>query len=419
LSTLRERVRRDASKRAALDYLDDFAESFWCETDERVREIISNFEKSIGLTTSGQVALPGLGRIDLEGEAGRSSRTVVRSEQANRYQRIVNETQLPRLNKMIAVLNDEILDSPQLFTYVIVDDLDRDWVDEQLANDLIRCLFRAVLDLQRVKHLKVIVALRTNIFEHLNFGARTGGQEEKFRSLATQVHWTQRELAELADERVRVAGAKYGFQGIRDLLPPPSRQRGHPLNFVLDRTLMRPRDVIAFLNECLTNAHGKSRLAWTDLQRSEPEYSRKRLLALRDEWKPTFPEIDKVFNLFRACSREMSVDELTLRLDEAALLLAQGDFKGVRWMTELSEPLWSGSGSQDWAESYQPLVRMLYDIGFLGIVTRSTGLHFAYGDHGYADSLLHLREASGFRIHRAFWQALEILAKPQSEVVPS
>lgn len=415
-STLRERVRRDSSKRAALDYLDEFAESFWCETDERVREITSNFERKIGLTTSGQAALPGLGRFGLEGEASRTSRTELRSEQADRYQRIVNETQLPRLNKMISVLNDEILDSPQLFTYVIVDDLDRDWVDEQLANDLIRCLFRAALDLQRVKYLKIIVALRTNIFEHLNFGARSGGQEEKFRSLSSQVRWTSRELEELADERAKVAGAKYGFHGIRDLLPPPSRQRGNPLNFLLDRTLMRPRDVIAFLNECLANASGKARLTWSDLQRSEPEYSKKRLLALRDEWKPTFPDIDKVFGLFRGCPRTMTRDELTLRLDEAVLLPTQHDFAGVRWMTDLSEPLWSGSGTQDWAESYQPLVKMLYDIGFLVLGTNSTTWHYANGDVGYADSHANLNAASEFMVHRTFWSALDVVVKRQSAV---
>ena len=109
--------------------------------------------------------------------------TEVKSETVERFQRIVNETQLPRLNKMMEVLGDDILESFQNYTYVIIDDLDRDWVDETIANDLIRCLFRAVHDLARVKYLKVLVALRTNIFEELDFRRRTGGQEEKFRAL--------------------------------------------------------------------------------------------------------------------------------------------------------------------------------------------------------------------------------------------
>jgi hypothetical protein len=412
LSTLRDLVRRDTSKKAALEYLDEFGGSFWCETDERVREIISNFERKIGITTSGQATLPGLGGASFGGGVGNTTRSEVCTEQANRYQRIVNETQLPRLNKMIAVLDEDILDSPQVFTYVIIDDLDRDWVNEDLANDLIRCLFRATLDLQRVRNLKVVVALRTNIFEHLNFGSRTGGQEEKFRSLSHQVRWTRVELEALADERARIAAKRIGLtnvQCIRDLLPMPSRQRRDPFDFLLDRTLMRPRDVIAFLNECFSHTTGKSRLAWGDLQRSELEYSKKRLLALRDEWKPTFPDIDKVFQLFRRSVRELSRDQLTTVLDEAALLTTQDTFAGVRWMTDMTEALWSGTGSTDWATQYQELVKLLYDIGFIGIRESGRDLHYSYVDIGFADSLVNLGQASSFVVHPAFRAALDVV----------
>ena len=209
-TSLKDRIKRDRSKQAALDYLDEFAGSFWCETDERVREITTNFEKRIGLTVEGQVVLPGI-RSSLTGDTARYAASQVRTEEADRYQRIVNETQLPRLNKMIAVLNDEILDSHHLFTYIVIDDLDRDWIDDRLANTLIRCLFRATLDMQRVRNLKIVVALRTNIFDELDFGSQTGGQEEKFRDLSYKVRWNSRELETLANERTRVAAQRGGI----------------------------------------------------------------------------------------------------------------------------------------------------------------------------------------------------------------
>jgi hypothetical protein len=410
-ATLMERVKRDTSKRAALEYLDEFGESFWCETDERVREITTNFERKVGISTEGQATLPGIGRATGNLSAGRGSASTTRTELADRYQRIVNETQLPRLNKMIAVLDEEILESKQHFTYLIIDDLDRDWVDEQLANDLIRCLFRAALDLQKVRNLKIVVALRTNIFEHLNFGSRSGGQEEKFRALAFHVRWSPRELEDLADERSRAAAQIAGFEGvssIRDLLPAKTKQRGDPLGFMLNRTLMRPRDVIAFLNECLLTAAGKSRLAWSDITSAELRYSQKRLLALRDEWKPTFPGIDRVLHLFQGCAALMTREDLGDRLDSAALLPAQEGFTGVLWMTQLSEPLWNGIGTREWPELYQPLVALLYDIGFLGIRTRGTRVHYSYVSPGHADSVSHLGPSSTFSVHPAFRAALDI-----------
>jgi len=197
LQTLRQRIRRDSGKRAALDYLDEFEGRFWSETDERVRDITERFEKRIEADTKASIGVKQLAGFGAGVGTSEALSTEVRTEQAERFQRIVNESQLPRLNKMMTVLDEDILDSSQLFTYVVIDDLDRDWVDERVANDLIRCLFRTVLDLKRVRNLKVLVALRTNIFEELRFGERSGGQEEKFRSLVLQMRWTKRALAQM------------------------------------------------------------------------------------------------------------------------------------------------------------------------------------------------------------------------------
>ncbi|MHB8435830.1 MAG: P-loop ATPase, Sll1717 family, partial [Acidimicrobiales bacterium] len=219
---------------------------------------------------------------------------------------------------------------------------------------------------------------------------------------------------QLADERARVAAERIrltNVQRIRDLLPTPSKQHGNPFEFLLDRTLMRPRDVIAFLNECLTHAVGKNRITWADLQRSELEYSKKRLLALRDEWKPTFPDIDKVFQLFRRCTIELTRGDLTSLLDEAALLPTQDTFAGVRWMTTMTEALWSGNSRSDWSEQYQELVKLLYDIGFLGVRGLARDLHYSYTDIGFCDSLVNLAEASSFVVHPAYRAALDVVSR--------
>lgn len=411
LESLRARFTRDSSKRAALDYLEEFGESFWETTDVRVREITSNFEKRIGMT-GGLAATAGVASGSLSGTFQNSSNVQERTEEAERYQRIVNETQLPRLNKMLDVLDEDILDD-QNYVYVVIDDLDRDWVDDYLANALIRCLFRAVLDLQRVRFLKIIVALRTNIFEYLDFGSRMGGQEEKVRSLAVSMRWSDTELRELVDRRVQAAAEMWqttGIMSLSSILPTNRSKLGLPWSFIVRRTLRRPRDVIAFLNEALALAAGKNRLRWEDLQAAEQPYSDKRLLALRDEWKPTFPGIDRVLHLFRAAPLELTFETLADRLNEAALLPADRDFQGVLWMTPASEPLWSGLGTAAWEDVYQPLTRILYDIGFLGIRERGAKTHYSYNSPGYADLPSHLRGDITFRVHGAFRPALAIAA---------
>jgi energy-coupling factor transporter ATP-binding protein EcfA2 len=409
IAGLIERIRKDASKKLALDYFNDYEGKFWCETDQRIKDIITKFEERIDSEAQASLGVAHL--ANLKGGIGSviASSTEVRAEQIARFQLIVNETQLPRLNKMIDVLGDDILESPQNFTYVIIDDLDRDWVDETVSNDLIRCLFRAVRDLRRVRNLKIIVALRTNIFEELDFGSRKGGQEEKYRSGTLTVRWNRNELTELLNNRALAAAEQGSLQlsSIDDLVPHANNTRGNALDHILDRTLMRPRDAIAYLNECFVMASGKPRLTWDIIHAAEKPYSNKRLLALRDEWKPTYPGIDKVFDVFRQVEVPMTRKELTQRLDDAILLPAQPSFAGTEWMTKLSERVFD-SVTREWAEEYMPLFRLLFDFGFIGCrAAGSTSEIYVYDRPEFAESISNLDGAVEFYIHPAFRLAVD------------
>jgi hypothetical protein len=414
LQMLRERITRDTAKKAALDYLDEFEGRFWCETDERVRDITERFEQRIEADAKANLGVKSLG-IGLSGGSETTVSSEVRSEQAERYQRIVNETQLARLNKMMTVLDEDILDSPQLHTYVVIDDLDRDWVDERVANDLIRCLFRTVLELKRIQNLKVLVALRTNIFEQLQFGERSGAQEEKFRSLVLEMRWTKNDLTQMLDDRARAAGDLWhapAITSIADLLPVTTKARGKAIDYILDRTLMRPRDAIAFVNESLTLSGGKARLSWQDIQTAEGPYSRKRLLALRDEWKMSYPGIDRVLDLFKDAALPLTREEFRRRLDEAMLLVIDDKFPGTRWMTEMSRPMWSAAMEvAEWPALYQRLAKFLFAIGLIGFAQSSGAVVYSYEDEGFADTLENLESVEAVFVHPAFHLALNVRRK--------
>jgi hypothetical protein len=409
LTGLKERLVRTPGKQAALEYLDEFEGKFWVDADERVREITDTFTKRI--EARGGISLKA-GPASTSAAAGRSteSSTEERSELADRYQRIVNETQLSKLNQMMNVLNDDILDDAH-FTYVVIDDLDRDWVDERLSNDLIRCLFRTVLDMQRVKNLKVLVALRTNIFQELDFGG-SGSQEEKFRALVLEMRWTRANLKELLDERVRVSGTKANLDAasIADLFPHPNKTRGSAVDYMFDRTLLRPRDAIAFTNQCLILGAGKVRLSWEDVKGAEGQYSTNRMLALRDEWKQTYPGIDSVIAKFRGSPARMTTLEFQTRLDDCMLLTADPAFKGVRWLTEMSQAMWDGGlDAPSWFQLYQPITALLYRVGLIGVASNNTAAPVFFSTEPLlAESESSLSRADFFHVHRMFQKALDV-----------
>lgn len=415
LQNIRQKISRDPAKRAALDYLDEFEGRFWCEADQRVKDITDKFEREITSAGEFDSPIPGID-ASISRTSKITSSSEERSEQVERFQRIVNQTQLARLNKMLSVLNEEILDRPQYFTYVVIDDLDRDWVDERLANDLIRCLFRTVLDLQRVEHLKVLVALRTNIFQQIEFTKRSAGQEEKFRALVHRMRWTKDDLIRMLNERVRVSGERHevNVSGIRDILPPRNRARGDALEYILERTLLRPRDLLSFVNECLRQSSGKSRMTWETIAAAEHVYSENRLLALRDEWKVTYPGVQRVFEVFRKAKDGMSRLEIQQKLQDIALLAVEPDFDGTRWLTDLSEPLWSGS-DDDWVDTYQRLVDFVYSLGLIGIAAAEGGHPiFAEDDPAFASRRSSIGPDARFFVHRTFHDVLGVTTERPS-----
>jgi hypothetical protein len=410
--SLTDRIKKDPSKQLALKYLDEFEGKFWCETDERVRDVTTRFEEQIDAEAKASFGVAHVASLSTSINGASAMSTETRAAQVNRFQRVVNETQLARLSKMITVLDEDILESPQNFVYVIIDDLDREWVDERIANTLIRCLFRAVRDLKRVRHLKIVVALRTNIFQELGLGHHPGEQVEKFRDWIIRMRWTPADILTVLDERARIVSSEYDIPnivGIKNLLPAPNNRRGNPIRFILDRTLMRPRDAIDYLNECLSFASGKSRISWDEVSRAERPYSQGRLSALSDEWSGTYPGIAEVFNCFRHAPVPMTRDELTERLDDVVMPRADSSLEGVQWRTDLAESVLKGMAGQEWADAYQPLLRLLFNLGFLGFSkSRSLAATYLNDDPDFANYVGNLADTQSFLIHPAFTAALDV-----------
>src|ERR1019366_1096146 len=264
---------------------------------------------------------------------------------------------------------------------------------------------------QHVRNLKVLVAPRTNIFQELDFGRKGGGQEEKFRAPVLEMRWTKADLEALLDERLKISAKGSGFEtsSIASILPAANNTMGIPIDYLLDRTLLRPRDAIAFANECLAVGVGKDRLSWADIKTAERSYSVKRLLALRDEWKATYPGINGVLEKFRRCPVRMTIGEFQQRLDDIMLLLSEPDFEGVKWLTEVTSAMWTAGPNTTWFEMYQPLTQILFNVGLIGMSSRSSANPLYLSDDAHwVEQESNIERAEYFYIHRAYHEGLDM-----------
>jgi len=78
------------------------------------------------------------------------------------------------------------------------------------------------------------------------------------------------------------------------------------------------------------------------------------------------------------------------------------------WLTPYTETIWNSSPQTDWDESYQPLRRLLYEIGFLGlqksVTSRAT---HAYESPDLANFAVNFPHSLAVTIHPTFRRALD------------
>jgi hypothetical protein len=176
---------------------------------------------------------------------------------------------------------------------------------------------------------------------------------------------------------------------------------------------MRPRDVISYLNEALSLAHGKTRLTWDHLYKAERAYSEGRLKAIDFEWLNNYADMIAVLRCFEGAQTPMSRDEFTAHLLDIMVLPADRAFRGVTWVTRVSETFWETplGDHVEWTKLYQPLTEVLYEIGFIGCARRSSDEPtFSYDDISFAARPSNLSDTCCFHIQPMFWAALDIRA---------
>lgn len=275
----------DKGSKQAVQYLREWGEKFWLETESRVREITTKLEDRLTTEVKAKAGID-IAKIEASSEAGNFLSNEQKSEIINRGQHVVSQTQVQDLSKVTGLL-EELLSDRQKYYYILIDRLDENWTEEKLRYHLIMALINSVRDISRVPNVKILLAIRRDLIDRVFSLTRgTGFQEEKYESLYLPLHWSPNHIIEILDKRINLLVTRRYEKGKkvahRDLLP---RKIGKISikEFITTRAL-RPRDAISFFNKCIEAAEGKPKLNVDTLRRAEGEYSRQRLRALGDEW---------------------------------------------------------------------------------------------------------------------------------------
>jgi hypothetical protein len=123
----------------ALAYLRRWGESFWQETEYRVKEITHTLENDL----QGSVGATIQGVGSLSAGAAKKLTEEQKEEVIHRAQEVVSKVQIRELSDVINLLDEALLTDPKRKYYVTIDKLDEDWVEDRLRFRLIRFCTRA------------------------------------------------------------------------------------------------------------------------------------------------------------------------------------------------------------------------------------------------------------------------------------
>lgn len=401
----------NSRKRKQIEYLKTHAGSFWQETDIRIKEATRKTEKELKSSISGTLK----GLITLS--AGETSKLTEEQklEVRQRGQEVINQVKIKDLNELFELLKTDILTDEEKSYYIVIDKLDEDWADEPLRYQLIKSLIETIRDFRHVPHVKLAICIRTDLLERVyrTYGGGSVYQEEKIRGLYLELKWTRQQLIDLLDKRIEQLAEDCYTKGVlthADLLPPTPKKGIAAIDFILDRTFNRPRDVIAFFNYCIGHSEGSPRISKSALVLAEEDYSKDRLKSLADEWQKDYPYLLEFANIFKKRKHQfrlgdISDDEIGAFCLEflTAHVAAEGSLAG--FARQFFNDHIDGT-------TFRQLVAcVFYHVGLLGVKTESyTKVQWSAGQIREIASS-ELNDETLCAVHKMFWSKLGIKQK--------
>lgn len=279
---------------------------------------------------------------------------------------------------------------------IFVDELDQGWDSSDDARAFVAGLVQAANALNQLHHnLRVFVSLRQELYDNI---PALYEDAQKYRDVIEVIRWDEDRLKSLIANRVRhtVPALKHmdDQQCWESVFVPVLQYRqSKSFNYVVDRTLFRPREMIQFCTEALEVARQQNGLPidYTVLNVAEIRYSGDRAKDIAAEYRFQYPGLLSVFETLRGRAFAMDRDELEytcLQLVEGEI---QVDAEAHRWISN---------------QDPEYLIEVLWRIGFLraqavgGIkaLQRSGSTYLG----SYQVEHLNLRNLTRFHVHPMF-----------------
>lgn len=409
LSSIIPLKKHDATKKAAIKYLQEWNNSFWIDEEYRLHELTSKMEKNF----SGNIDIDLLSKVKLGAKGARNLSEEEKTDIIHHGQAaIVDKTQIKQLENIAVILSENVFSDKNNPYYICIDSLDDDWAEDKIRFKLIKALFETIKSFKTLENVKIIITMRIDLIDSLFSSINSGGfQSEKYKGYFINMNWTKYELQEMINKRVKyLFEHKYTNMHVKasDIITTNIGKKQSGIEYIIDRTFFRPREVIAFFNACLEAAAGKSFISDTDIKRAEYNYSNERVNALCEEWSRIYPYLNNFLDIVRGIHDGVEASHL-LNTKFQNFCAEYSDISKKNNYAFFTESENSYLDMHKYGFIFLRIILgVLYKVGVVGLkLHANTKRVFLFSEDLKIDPR-HIESTSKVYVHKAFWVALGI-----------
>ena len=282
---------------------------------------------------------------------------------------------------------------------VLVDELDKGWDNSEDAKAFVSGLFQASVALnEKDSNLSVYISLRQELYDSI---PALYDDAQKYRDIIETIRWGESGLLAVVANRIRFSVPQLREQGDAEcwnsvFAETLQYRKARSFNYMIDRTLYRPREIIQFCTDALEEGKVQNvqPIDYSVISRAEQVYSDAREKDIAAEYRFQYPGLQSVFEVFRGRTYTMERSEL----EDVCLKVCTGEVRTDK--------------SASWVLEQEPdyLIDVLWRVGFLrayavgGLkAVRRSGSSYV-GPHQV--SALNLQSISRFHVHPMFRASL-------------
>ncbi|MEW5744649.1 MAG: hypothetical protein AB1805_04310 [Nitrospirota bacterium] len=302
---------------------------------------------------------------------------------------------LYKLEEIQSLIPDIITLCKRQNVVLLVDELDRGWDASEDAKAFVAGLFQAAIKInEHAPSLRVLVSLRKELYDNI---PALYEDAQKYRDIIEEIQWDEPMLMQMVTNRIRYSLPELKEKSIEECwnsvyAETLDYRQTKSFNYMVDRTLYRPREIIQFCTETSLKAREVNSwpIDYDIISKTEVKYSEDRAKDIAAEYRFQYPGLLKVFEIFRGLSYNLDRDGLEL--------LCLG----------ITMEEYNVDEASSWCHNQSPefLIEVLWRIGFLRAQAvggvkglRRSGSSYL-GPHQISN--LNLHTISRFHVHPMF-----------------